>query len=204
MFYLNTANPAPCTGNITSWRVCYYRPVDRRRLRTYWATYAVYRKIGSGATEQYERVSDMYRAVRATGSLLNVINNRNRNSTRFAAVDGEAQDGFACYNDSIDVGDLPLTVQAGDVVGACVFDPLDSGRVVQYQLDIVGEVNGESLLAMASNAAGCNTETLPSTIPASQLSIIHARRLHLHANIGMFYNIFNYPFSIATTYSLYT
>ena len=186
MFYLNTANPAPCPGNITSWRVCYYQPIDQVRLRMYWATYAVYRKVGSGAAEQYIRVSAVYRAVRATTNLLDVISRRNRSSTRFAPIDGEALDGYACYNDSIDVGGSPLTVQAGDVVGACVFDPLDSSRVVQYQLDIVSEVNGESLLAMASTAAGCNIETLPSTIPANQLSIIHAR-LHLYANIGMFY-----------------
>ena len=42
-FYLNSADPAPCTGNITSWRVCYYGPDDVDDDRgTYWATYAVY------------------------------------------------------------------------------------------------------------------------------------------------------------------
>ena len=182
MFYLNTANPAPCTGNITSWRVCYYQSTSTRSFRSHWATYAVYRKTGSGIAEQYQRVSDVYRAVRITGALLNII----ANHSRVAVVDGEVLDGFVCYNDLIDVGGSPLIVQAGDVLGACVFDPIELGRVMNKQLDIVGEVNGESLLAMPSNDAGCNQDTLPSTIPASQLSIINARRLHLYANIGMF------------------
>ena len=26
LFYLDTEHPATCTGNITSWRVCYYGP----------------------------------------------------------------------------------------------------------------------------------------------------------------------------------
>ena len=179
MFYLNTANPAPCTGNITSWRVCYYQSVDQSRLRAHWATYAVYRKMGSGTAEhgvQYERVSGVYRAVRVTREVLD--------RTNLKIIDGEVLDGFVCYSDSIDVGVSPFTVQAGDVLGACVF--VDPERVLMHQLDIVGEVNGESLLAMASSAAGCTVRALPSIIPASQLSILCGRRLHLYANIGMF------------------
>ena len=64
-FYLNTADPAPCTGNITSWRVCYYGPDDVDNARgSYWATYAVYREMGSGDNVRYEKVSEMFRAVR--------------------------------------------------------------------------------------------------------------------------------------------
>ena len=180
MFYLNTANPAPCTGIITSWRVCYYQPVDRTLLKTYVATYAVYRKTGSGVAEQYQRVSDVYRAVRVTRALFSIVANRT------GPVDGEILDGFVCYNDLVDVGSSPLTVQAGDVLGACVFDPTELGRFTNNPLDIVGEVNGESLLTMASIAAGCNVHSLPFTIPVSQLTVINARRLHLYANIGMF------------------
>ena len=52
LFYLNTANPAPCTGSVMSWRVCYYGPdasaINSISLVNYWATYAVYRGMGSG------------------------------------------------------------------------------------------------------------------------------------------------------------
>ena len=64
-FYLNTAYPAPCTGNITSWRVCYYGPNIVAELSSYWATYAVYRRMGSDDDVRYERVSEMFRATRA-------------------------------------------------------------------------------------------------------------------------------------------
>ena len=49
-FYLDTANPATCGGNITSWRVCYYGPDSIDRIGSYWATYAVYRRMGSGSS----------------------------------------------------------------------------------------------------------------------------------------------------------
>ena len=176
MFYMNTANPAPCSGNITSWRVCYYGP-DSIDFSTYWAAYAVYRRIiNSDSSEHYEKISSMFRAVRATG-LLAAINSSGK-------IDGSIQQGgFNCYDDFIDAGASPLAVQAGDVLGACVFDPVDSENYDRRQLDIVGEVEGESLLGMSSS--GCTTDTLLSSIPISQLSVVSSRRLHIYANIGM-------------------
>ena len=73
MFYLNTANPAPCTRNITSWRVCYYGPdstIGSFSLRSYWATYAVYRKVNTGREERYVRVSEIFKAVRASALVM--------------------------------------------------------------------------------------------------------------------------------------
>ena len=117
-FYLNTANPAPCTGNVTSWRVCYYGPnqdVDSDEFFSYWATYAVYWRMGSGADERYEQVSQLFSAVMATSNLVRVDSSN--------VIDGVIQQqGFTCYDDPITV---PLTVQAGDVLGACVFNVTD-------------------------------------------------------------------------------
>ena len=175
MFYLNTANPAPCSGNITSWRVCYYGP-DTIDFSSYWATYAVYRRIDSDSNGRYERISSTFRAVRATGLLANIDTT--------GIIDGAIQQGgFMCYNDSIDTGASPLTVQAGDILGACVFDPEDSDNFGRHQLDVVGEIDGESLVGMSSS--GCTTDALPLNIPVSQLSAISSRRLHLYANIGI-------------------
>ena len=165
-FYLNTANPAPCTGNITSWRVCYYGP-ENVEISGYWATYALYRRNDSGGS--YERVSGIYSAVRS-----------HRTFTGVNVVDGETEeDGFNCYNDPVD---MPVTVQAGDLVGACVF----TVRAVPgfRQLNIVGDVmnNTESLLGMDAN--GCTVVNIPSNITVNQLVHQNSRRLHLYANIG--------------------
>ena len=183
MFYLDLANPAPCDGRVMSWRVCYYGPGNRNDLnglRSYWATYAVYRRTGDGATLRYQRVSEIFTAVRGTRPLIRgmgprVINDR---------IDGEIQSGFVCYNDSLEARRLTLTVQAGDVVGACVFDPADQRPIRRSQLDVVGEVEGESLLAMNTN--GCSIDSIPSDVPTNQLTVINSRRLHIYAPVGMF------------------
>ena len=175
MFYLNTANPAPCNGNITSWRVCYYGP-NNVQFASYWATYAVYRRVGSGSNERYEKVSGFYRAVTAN-RLLSIIDVTN-------TVDGEIQQGsFTCYDDYIDNGDSPITIQAGDVLGACIFDPMDGTTFGRFPLNIVGQSStGQYLSRMSSST--CTREMLPTTIPSNQLSTINSRRLHLYANIG--------------------
>ena len=174
-FYLNTAYPAPCTGNITSWRVCYYGPNNVAELSSYWATYAVYRRMGSDDDVRYERVSEMFRATRAVSVYV-----------RAPGVDGEiVEDDFICYVDSIDTGNSPPTVQAGDILGACVFDPENIRGLLgvnRLQLDIVGVASGQSLLQMGTT--GCTTEAIPLNIPANQLSTQNSRRLHLYADIG--------------------
>ena len=176
MFYLNIDNPAPCAGNVTSWRVCYYGP-DNVGFSTYWATYAVYRRINS---QYYERVSEMYRAVRATG-LISAIDST-------GTVDGEVQEGgFSCYNDIIDAGDPYLIVEAGDILGACVFEPADASTFTRHQLDVVGRTPGQPLYGMGT--AECTTDTIPFSIPVSQLTPIASRRLHLYANIGKYIHL---------------
>ena len=183
MFYLDLANPAPCDGRIMSWRVCYYGPGNRNDLnglRSYWATYAVYRRTDDGATQRYERVSEIFTAVRGTRPLIRGMGPRVTNDR----IDGEIQSGFVCYDDSLEAGRLTLTVQAGDVVGACVFDPADQRPIRRSQLAVVGEVEGESLLAM--NANGCSIDSIPSDVPTNQLTVINSRRLHIYAPVGMF------------------
>ena len=174
MFYLDTANPSPCTGNITSWRVCYYGPDSVNDSGIYWATYAVYRRMGSG--NKYMRVSEMFKAIRTVDNATFLAN---------PIVDGDIeQGGFNCYNDSIDVGNSSLTIQAGDILGSCVFDPEDDQFpvVARIQLDVVGEVNGESLLQV--DTTGCSRTSIPSDILTNQLSTVNSRRLHIYANIG--------------------
>ena len=100
-------------------------------------------------------------------------------------MDGPIQrGGFRCYTDSIDADASPVRVQAGDILGACIFNPVNERFLTRSQLDIVGERSGSSLLATTTD--GCSMDTLPSNIPASQLLVLNSRRLHIHANMGMY------------------
>ena len=180
MFYLDTANAAACTGNITSWRVCYYGPDSVNNRGNYWATYAVYRMMGSGDSVRYIRVSGMFSAVRTIAIFVSVD----------PVADGEiTEGGFNCYDDAID---SPLTIQAGDILGACVFDPDDIQLIItRLPLDVVGEANGESLLQMGTS--DCSRTDILSDVPANQLSPINSRRLHIYASIGkLYYNYYAY------------
>ena len=180
LFYLDTANPATCSGNITRWRICYYGPDTINDLGSYRANYAVYRKMGSGDNVRYIRISETFSALRTVQRFI----------PHFPIIDGEiAQGGFNCYADSINADDSPLTVEAGDIIGACVFDPEDGFRinnitiiVTRLQLDVVGEASGESLLQMGTT--GCSRKDIPSDILASRFSTINSRRLHIYANVG--------------------
>ena len=157
-FYLDVNNPATCNGTITNWTVCYY---GRSDPGSYFATYAVYQIMGSGEDEYYERVSEVFTAVTAT--------------TGVDFSDGLNQMGFNCYTDSIDVGDSPLTIHDGDIIGACVFNPSGPSR---RELDIVGEVSGESLME-----ADIDCDMHSRMIQQSEFQLRNDRRLHIYANI---------------------
>ena len=176
-FYLDLNYPATCNGTITSWTVCYYGPGQTNMMRSYWATYTVYRRNDSGGEDRYERVSDIFSAVRATENVIQ--------SNKEPLVDGLIQnDDFMCYNDSVDTSDSPLTVQVGDIIGACVFDPQeDDVNFNREPLNIVGDImNGESL--WRSRDDGCTMDTIPSSVLRSTLDERNDRRLHIYANIG--------------------
>ena len=165
VFYLDVNNAATCTGTITNWTVCYYGHSDSG-INSYWATYAIYQKVGSGEDESYERVSKMFRAVRT-------------NIGFGDGADGQNQIGFNCYTDFIDIGDSPLTVRAGDIVGACVFDPNEEFR---HELNIVGEVKGQGESLMRADL-GCTMDAIPSSILRNGLQSRNNRRLYIYANI---------------------
>ena len=175
-FYLDVNNPATCNGTIINWRVCYYGRFDSV-LNSYWATYAVYRRMGSGVDESYEKVSELFRAVRTTLGIAD-------------GADGLNQLGFNCYTDSIDAGNSPPTIRAGDIIGACVFDPQDEDIFDRTQLNIVGTVpagQGESLMRVdvgdGPDEVDCTMDDIPSSIQQGDLRDDRNRRLHIYANV---------------------
>jgi hypothetical protein len=132
--------------------------------------------VDSGEEESYVKVSEMFRAVRTTLGFGD-------------DADGPNQIGFNCYTDIIDVDDSPLPIHAGDILGACVFDPQDGNFLgnsfARYELNIVGEVpagQGESLMRDNINV-DCTMDAIPSSIRQRDLQNQNNRKLHIYANI---------------------
>ena len=162
-FYLNTANPAPCIGNITRWNYCYYGPPSLFH-GSYRGTFAVYRRmLASNGSDVYQRVSNTFTIDRIL--LLDPI-----------------FPGFNCHNEFIAGGEV-VELQMGDVLGACIFDPED-GLFSHSQLDVVGEASGYSLLEM-NDVSECDFRAIPSRVSAPRLTERTSRILHLYAEIGM-------------------
>ena len=154
-FYLNTAAPAPCSGTINGWRYCFYNPGNIRNSLTYITTFAAYRATDTG----YQRVSNIT-VVSWSGRDINALSQN-----------------FNCFN--ISVSDF--IIEAGDIVGGCVYDPAGGGST--RQLDIVGQnAAGYSLMQM-SDESQCEQNSLPLSISSSQLFILNSRILHVYASI---------------------
>ena len=169
-FYLDKDNPACCTGNITSWRVCYYSP-SAQSNKQYTVKYAVYRRNRSGTG--YLQVSSI-----SFDTTLRLNNDR-----RKKRHDRESEyETLNCHNESLDT---PFTVHAGDVIGACVFNPTGPNR----QLNIVSNVDGNShnlRLYVAESCRSGRNLNFPAVIMTSELSAVNSMRLHLSANISKF------------------
>ena len=156
-FYLNVADPAPCNGIINGWRYCIYNPDDIENYRYYITTFAVYRAVGTG----YQKVMSSETRVSRRGNKIN-----------------RSQD-FNCYNVSVN----SFTVQAGDFVAACIYDPGLNGGLYR-QLDLIGRnVAGSLMRTNTEFASQCSGNSLPSVVSDNQLSNESSRILHLYATI---------------------
>lgn len=109
-FYLNTDNPATCSGTVTEWTICYYQDQsDSDGLRG--AQFAVYRQNQTGTG--YTRVSSQFSALKDT--------------------DSDSSSLFHCYTLQVNSNQLAEVLE-GDVIGACI--PRASENLVP--LNIVG------------------------------------------------------------------
>lgn len=169
MFYLDQNNPACCTGNIMSWRVCYYRP-ESESNKQYTVKYAVYRRNET----DYIQVSNL---------IFNTTLSLSGDDERKKRHDREPHyETLNCHNELLDT---PFTVQEGDVIGACVFNPMGKIRQLNIVSKITGHSHGLQLYVANSCRMGKNLN-FPAIITANELSAVSSMRLHLSANISKF------------------
>ena len=88
---------------------------------------------------------------------------------------------FNCYNVSVN----SFTIEAGDFVAACVYDPAGGTR----QLDVIGRnVAGYLMRTEEDDVSDCSESSLPTNVLNSRLSNRTSRILHLYATITGRYN----------------
>ena len=161
-FFLNTDYPAPCSGTVTRWRFCFYRPDTHEDGDRYRLALAVYRPIGSGNSTQYEIVESSLRTITRTFPA---------NSTS----------NFICRNLNLQATNRSFDIEVGDIAGVCIFNPTDS---TIEPMHIISEANGSSLL-QNNIPVQCSFDSVSSVnISSSQLIRVESRLLHLSA--GMF------------------
>ena len=170
LFYLNTDNPAACSGNVTSWRYCYYTPDVDFNPPSYQTPFAVYRNIDS----VYQRVSDVF--------TLSVSSNE------------ISRDGFACV--TFPAEEL-TSIEEGDVIGTCVtnydnFFPFLGNPPVR--LFVVGQMSPFNTLHTASlSDIDCDNGRIfpgrfrlqmPDSVPLTVLTERPSKILHISAEIS--------------------
>lgn len=155
-FYLNIAEPASCSGIINYFTYCYYRP-QTEDSPSYLFTFAIYRESSPGSGV-YSTVSSVFVAERTLSDITTELGGGN----------------FACVN--LTVND-PVSVEVGDVLGACISDP--PGDI--QELEVVGIVLNSRVLLYGVD--GCTPNAVPSMVsnPVTETTF---RVLHLYSNIG--------------------
>ena len=152
--YLNTQDPAPCNGTVDRFRYCFYNTLQS--ASRYEFTFAVFRELGNS----YRTVSEAF----TTGRTF-----FNKGLQRFNCVTYKVE---------------TIEVQAGDILGACIFDPPnEDGRNV-VQLDVVGDSNDTNNFLMSTGNKGCDDSTVPSTVMINSLNRKESVVLHIHADIS--------------------
>ncbi len=165
-FYLNTQDPAQCDGTITEFNFCYYR--STQVAASYDFTFAVFRRRSA----EYISVSEAFTTGRTVAN-----SNFGTGGT------------FACRTFS--VNDIP--VQAGDVIGVCIYDPPDNAESVRVfgddytnrlPIDMVSQNAGSEHFLMSTGNSGCGDMSVPNPVAVSSLIRANQRVLHIHADIS--------------------
>ena len=149
-FYLNTQDPAPCDGTIDEFKYCFYRHgLSAITTDSFAFKFAIYRGTSPGS---YGVVSGPFIAVREP------------NYKVFT---------FPCLRFQVSI-----QIQAGDVIGACVYDPPGERK----ETFVVGQHAGTVRYLMTASTSQCGDSTVPSHV--SSLSRVNSLVLHISANIS--------------------
>ena len=156
-FYLNTQDPAPCDGMIDGVQYCYYHTsiLNIKAIGGFSFTAALYREMGQGT---YTAISDAY-------------------TTGTSSLDHGTQ-SFRCVTVSIP----PLQIQAGDVIGVCIYNPPLGLLGIRAQLDVVGRNAGANRFLLRTSNSGCGDSAVPNTV--SSLTRENSLVLHISASIS--------------------
>ncbi len=172
-FFIDRGNRANCSGMITSLSYCFHRPP--LTANEYLTTVAVYRPASTNTNENVFTVVSSPITIQKS------------------ATDLEAELNTTDFTCSVFNLPQPVTMETGDVLGACVFDPDDTTNgVTTFRLDIVSIAAGGSENVVRTNTqpdipAGCSNTTVPGSFDRSGTGNRAGtdRSLHLWANIGI-------------------
>jgi hypothetical protein len=92
----------------------------------------------------------------------------------------QSSSSFSCLNVNLERDNRQFDIEAGDIVGVCIFNPTN---ITIKPMDVVSEANGYSLL-QNNIPVQCSFNSVSSINISSQLSRVESRLLHLSA--GMF------------------
>ena len=164
-FYLNRGDPADCSGTMTSVNYCFSGATQTASLDEYQASFATYRF--NGATNTYSNVSSVI-TLRVT-----------EDQVRSVASDNFTSSSIICSKFTLD---QPLPIEAGEVLGVCIFDP--PGNTI-HSLNLVGSVGTDtSDLLRLRPAPDCTETSVPRSIDDSHSDHISNKAIYLYANIG--------------------
>ena len=180
MFYLDTDNPACCTGNVTTWRVCYYGPGNSAVDKAYHVRYAVYRRNKTDPDSFFQAIPHLiFNTTLRDNDRQMRRHSRDRDTPQYDQLN--ITEGLHCHNQSLDA---PFTVQEGDVIGACVVNPMGGMR----QLKVVGKITDHGHIRLYAGTRNLcrqrGTLTFPLIITTNELSAVNLMRLHLSAKIS--------------------
>ena len=171
-FYLNTQNPAPCSGNVTTWEYCYYQPDASLRMSlnvdaAFQVPFGIYRLNGS-------KISDIF---------LISISNSNIGTGPFTCQ---------TFNMS-----SVTTIQKDDIIGACIHDAVtgnSNAARAEAHLNLAGDnADGYSVHTADTSNRRCDkgiynnkVVTVPASVSESVLTNRNSTILHLFAHIGKY------------------
>ena len=182
-----------CTGNITSWRVCYREPKDSLSdNELYSVKYAVYRRFSDTQSCYINQVST---DLNFTFTFNNITTYHRSDPDEENGVRDQCSENgheysegiLRCFNKRLET---PL-VQNDDIIATCVLrgiaDHEDSKIMHVLRLNIYNRIEGQSIAesdVLLPDIDTCQRNaSLPIMIDLSQFSPVKLRRLNLSANM---------------------